>query len=182
MIRWNACGAQLILHEFATAGYVMPETVIDEYVEERIRAPAIRTLQVIAGGRLELRKIPPGDARPVYESQRTKNISGEPSSRPQDQLLPRTNDYKMDDEVKLRMIVLNIVATPRRCGSWGRNQRKIKRGGAEMAQFIQPAGPGGTGDGSKIDRDGALCCVGNGRCCFRPLTNSWRHRNARSVY
>ena len=28
---------QLILHEFATAGYVMPESVIDEHVEERIR-------------------------------------------------------------------------------------------------------------------------------------------------
>ena len=162
----------LILHEFATAGYVMPETVIDEYVEERIRGQFrdrvtfTKSLQEEGSNyerfRQEMRD------RFIESQMRIKNISGELIISPhkiESYYLAHTNDYKMDDEVKLRMIVLNKpvagdAAQVRKLAE--EIIRKIKEGAAfaEMAGVYSEGRQGREGGDwgwvQKFDRDGAL--------------------------
>ncbi len=163
---------QLILHEFATAGYVMPETVIDEYVEERIRGQFrdrvtfTKSLQEEGSNyerfRQEMRD------RFIESQMRIKNVSGELIISPhkiESYYLAHTNDYKMDDEVKLRMIVLNKPtagdsAQVRKLAE--EILRKIKEGAAfaEMAGVYSEGRQGREGGDwgwvQKFDRDGAL--------------------------
>jgi len=163
---------QLILHEFETAGYSVPETVIEEYMEERIRAgfpdrvTFTKTLQA-EGSNLEKFRLRMREQF-IVEQMRIKNISGEIIISPhkiESYYLAHTNEYKLDDEVKLRMIVLNKppggdAAPVRKLAE--EIIRKIKEGAAfaEMAAVNSEGRQGREGGDwgwvQKFDRDGAL--------------------------
>jgi len=109
---------KLILHEFNTAGYVLPESVIDEFVQER--------LQSVAGGnRVTLTKTLQAQGLTyekwrqrlrdqfIVEQMRLKNIQSEIIISPykiERYYLAHQDEYKIEDQVKLRMIVLNNPA------------------------------------------------------------------------
>lgn len=104
---------QLILHDFKTAGYTLPESVLDDLVQERIRqdfgdrATLTKTLE--ARGmtydkfRQQVRE------RFIVEALRSKNISSEIIISPhkvETYYQAHREDYKVEDQVKLRVIVL----------------------------------------------------------------------------
>jgi len=104
---------QLILQDFKTAGYNLPESVIDELVQDRIhskfgdRATLTKTLQ--AEGmtyekfRLQVRE------QFIVEALRQKNISSEIIISPhkiETYYQAHADEFKVEDEVKLRMIEL----------------------------------------------------------------------------
>jgi parvulin-like peptidyl-prolyl isomerase len=105
---------ELILHEFQTAGYNIPESLIDDAVQEQIksrfgdRATATKTLT--ARGityekfRQQVRE------RIIIQAMREKNISSGIIISPhkvETYYLAHRDDFKVEDEVKLRMIVLD---------------------------------------------------------------------------
>src|SRR6266498_553731 len=163
---------QLILHEFATAGYVLPETVIDEYVEERIRGQfrdRVTLTKSLQGEGSNYEKFRQEMRDRFIESQmRIKNISGELIISPhkiESYYVAHTNEYKMDDEVKLRMIVLtnSPYMAPAQIRQLARGIiAKIKEGAAftEMAAVYSQGRQGREGGDwgwvQKFDRDGAL--------------------------
>ena len=162
---------QLILHEFNTAGYAVPETVIEEYMEERIRArypDRVTFTKSLQAEGLTLEKFRQQMREQfIVEQMRIKNISGELVISPhkiESYYLAHTNEYKLDDEVKLRMIVLNKpvsgdAATVRKLAE--EITRKIKEGAAfaEMAAVYSEGRQGREGGDwgwvQKYDRDGA---------------------------
>jgi peptidyl-prolyl cis-trans isomerase SurA len=110
---------RLILHEFKTAGYNLPESILDELVQEEIRAQfgdrgtATRSLQekgiTYEKFRQDLRD------RFIVTAMRQKNISSEIIISPhkvETYYLAHKDEFKMPDEVKLRMIVLNKTNDP----------------------------------------------------------------------
>src|SRR6266566_2468219 len=110
---------QLILHEFKTAGYNLPESIIDELVQEEIRAQfrdrvtATRSLQE-KGITYEKFRQKMRDQF-IVTALRQKNISSEIIISPhkvENYYLAHKDNFKMDDEVKLRMIVLNKTNDP----------------------------------------------------------------------
>lgn len=105
---------QLILHDFQTAGYNLPESILDQAVQERIRTrygdrmTLTKTLQAqgltVEKFRQQLRE------QIIVEALRQKNISSEIIISPhkiEAYYLAHRDDFKLEDEVKLRMIVLN---------------------------------------------------------------------------
>jgi peptidyl-prolyl cis-trans isomerase SurA len=106
---------QLILHEFKTAGYNLPESVIDDTVQEQIhekyygdRVTMAKTLQAegitFEQFRARLRE------QVIVAAMRQKNISSELIISPhkvEAYYLAHRDDFKVEDSVKLRMIVLN---------------------------------------------------------------------------
>ena len=106
---------QLILHDFKTAGYSLPESVVDEIVQERIRARYgdRRTLTMTLqheGMTYEKFRQQVRDQF-IIEALRQKNISSEKiiisPHKVETYYLAHKDEFKMEDEVKLRMIVLN---------------------------------------------------------------------------
>jgi len=106
-------GRRLILHEFQTAGYNLPESIVDELVQEEIRAEfgdrvtATRSLQE-KGITYEKFRQKMRDQF-IVTALRQKNISSEIIISPhkvENYYLAHKDNFKMDDEVKLRMIVL----------------------------------------------------------------------------
>ena len=110
---------QLILHEFKTAGYNLPESIVDELVQEEIRAQfrdrvtATKSLQeqglTYEKFRQQLRD------RFVITALRQKNIASEIIISPhkvETYYQAHKDDFKVEDEVKLRMIVLNKPTEP----------------------------------------------------------------------
>jgi peptidyl-prolyl cis-trans isomerase SurA len=104
---------QLILHEFATAGYNLPESIIDEQLDEYIknkygdRVTLTKTLQqqgiTFEKFRQQFRD------RFIVEQMRYKNISSAILISPhkvEAYYLDHKDDFKEEDQVKLRMIVL----------------------------------------------------------------------------
>ena len=104
---------QLILHEFETAGYNLPESIIDEQLDEYIknkygdRVTLTKTLQqqgiTFEKFRQQFRD------RFIVEQMRYKNISSEIMISPHKvelYYLDHKDDFKEEDQVKLRMIVL----------------------------------------------------------------------------
>jgi len=103
---------QLILHEFATAGYSLPESVIDEVVQQQIRrygdrATLAKSLAVegmtFDRYRKQIRE------RYIIEQMRLKNTSSAILISPHKiemYYVTHTNDFKVEEQVKLRMIVL----------------------------------------------------------------------------
>jgi peptidyl-prolyl cis-trans isomerase SurA len=106
---------KLILHEFNTAGYVLPESVIDEFVEERVQS-------VAGGNRVTLTKTLQAQGLSyekwrqrlreqfIVEQMRLKNVQSELIVSPykiETYYLAHQDEYKLADQVKLRMIVLN---------------------------------------------------------------------------
>lgn len=110
---------QLILHEFKTAGYSLPETVLDDLVNENIKADfgdrATLTKTLEARGmtyekfRQQIRE------RFIVAQLRLKNISQEIIVSPHKMeayYLAHREDYKLEDEVRYRMIALNKSFDP----------------------------------------------------------------------
>jgi peptidyl-prolyl cis-trans isomerase SurA len=110
---------QLILHEFKSAGYNLPETVLDDIVNERIkdrygdRATLTKTLE--ARGmtyekfRQQIRE------QFIVAQLRLKNISQEIIISPHKMeayYLAHREDYKLEDQVRYRMIALNKSSEP----------------------------------------------------------------------
>jgi hypothetical protein len=107
---------QLILHEFETAGYSLPDTVIDEFVQQSIRrnytdrATLAQTLQARGMTFEKLRKQFRDEF--IVGQMRLKNISDVVLISPhkiETYYVTHTNDFKRGAE-KLRMIVLNKKA------------------------------------------------------------------------
>jgi peptidyl-prolyl cis-trans isomerase SurA len=113
-------GRELILHEFKTAGYNMPETIIDELVQERIqekyggnRITLTKTLQAQGVSherfRQEMRE------QFIVEALRQKNISSEIIISPhkvEKYYQAHRDEFKVEDEVKLRILVLTKPTNP----------------------------------------------------------------------
>jgi peptidyl-prolyl cis-trans isomerase SurA len=110
---------QLILHEFKTAGYSLPESILDEMVEDRIRSrygdrrTMAKTLQsegiTVEKFRARLRE------QFIVEAMRAKNISQEILISPQkieNFYAANREEFKEDYQVKLRMIVLPKNTSP----------------------------------------------------------------------
>jgi parvulin-like peptidyl-prolyl isomerase len=105
---------QLILRDFTTGGYQLPDSVVDQIVQDRIRerfgdrVTFIKTLQAQGMTVEQFRK----EVRDQYiiTALRSKNVSQEIMISPykvETYYLAHQDDYKMEDEIKLRMIVLN---------------------------------------------------------------------------
>ena len=104
---------QLILHEFQTAGYNLPESIIDEQFEDYIkgkygdRVTFAKTLQH-EGITYEKARQDYKDTF-IVEQMRYKNISSAIMISPhkvEAYYLEHKDDFKEEDKVKLRMIVL----------------------------------------------------------------------------
>jgi peptidyl-prolyl cis-trans isomerase SurA len=105
---------QLILRSFDVEGYQLPEGVVDQLVQDRIRerfgdrVTFIKTLQAQGMTVEQFRK----DVRNQYiiQALRQKNVSSEVVVSPykvEMYYLAHTNDFQVEDQIKLRMIVLN---------------------------------------------------------------------------
>lgn len=104
---------QLILHDFDVEGYKLPDSVVDELVQERIqelggsRITLMKTLQAQGETFEQFRK----DLRERYivSALRNKNISQGIIISPyqiENYYGTHQDDFKVEDEVELRMIVL----------------------------------------------------------------------------
>ena len=111
---------QLILHEFKTAGYSLPESVLEELVEETIkgefgdRATCTKTLEArgmnIEKFRQQIRE------RFIVAQLRLKNVSSEIIISPhkvESYYLTHREDFKEEDQIKLRRITLNKSSDPK---------------------------------------------------------------------
>ena len=106
---------QLILHDFDVEGYKLPDSVVDELVQDNIRdrfdgdrVTLMKTLQAQGKTFEQFRE----DIRDqfIVTQLRDKNISQEIVISPykvENYYLAHQDDFKVDDQVKLRMIVLN---------------------------------------------------------------------------
>jgi parvulin-like peptidyl-prolyl isomerase len=105
---------QLILHDFDAEGYKLPDTVVDGWMQDAIRKQfgdritLMKTLQA-QGMTLEQFRDQIRDQN-IEAYMRSKNISQEIVISPykvESYYLAHQDDFKITDEVKLRMIVLN---------------------------------------------------------------------------
>ena len=106
---------QLILRDFDVEGYRLPDTVVDELVQERIRErfgdriTLMKTLQAQGQTFEKFRQ----EVRDQYivSALRAKNISPDKiiisPYKVETYYLAHQDDFKVEDEIKLRMIVLN---------------------------------------------------------------------------
>ncbi len=104
---------QLVLHEFKTAGYNLPESIVDDEVQERIKArygdrmTATRTLA--EDGITYDRYREQVRDQIILAAMRQKNVSAEIIISPhkvESYYQAHRDEFKMDDEAKLRVIVL----------------------------------------------------------------------------
>ncbi len=105
---------ELILHEFQTAGYALPDSVINDIVESRLRAmfgdrrTAAKTLQA-RGMNFEKFRQQEKD-RFIVDAMRNKNISAEIMISPvkiEAYYKAHPGQFKVEDQVKMRLIALN---------------------------------------------------------------------------
>ena len=104
---------QLILREFKSAGYSLPDSVVDDMVRERIRTQfgdRARMAKTLAEQGITSEKYRKQlKDRFIIEALRAKNISSEIIISPhkvEAYYLAHKEDYKVEDEVKLRVILL----------------------------------------------------------------------------
>lgn len=104
---------QLILHQFKTAGYNLPESIVDELVQEEMRlqfpSRAVATKTLEQQGLTQERFRQRVRDRFVIGALRQKNVSSEIIISPhkvESYYLAHKDDFKVEDEVKLRMIEL----------------------------------------------------------------------------
>jgi len=153
----RAVGQQLILRDFKTAGYSLPESVIDEEVQDRIRAKY--------GDRVHLTKSLQAEGityerfrqrirdQFVVQALRQKNISSEIIVSPhkvEAYYLAHRDDFKLEDEVKLQMIVLKQSPEPAGASAEKRTEEilsKLKEG----AKFTEMAAVYSEGSQRKAD-------------------------------
>lgn len=105
---------QLILHDFQAAGYNLPESIIDEAVKDRVRErygdqiTLTKTLKAQGMSRERFRQQMRDQI--IVEALRSKNISSEIIISPrkiEKYYNEHATNYMVEDQVKLRMIVLN---------------------------------------------------------------------------
>ncbi|HTY87331.1 MAG TPA: peptidylprolyl isomerase [Candidatus Acidoferrum sp.] len=106
---------QLILHDFDVEGYRLPDSVVDELVQERIRerfGDRITLMKTLQAQGMTFEKFRQ-DVRDqwVVEQLRLKNMSSTKTIispyKVETYYLAHTNDFKVEEQIKLRMIVLN---------------------------------------------------------------------------
>jgi len=137
---------QLILHDFDTEGYRMPDSYLDELVQDRIReaysdrVTLMKTLQ--AEGKTFERFREEVRDQAIETFMRSKNVSQEIVISPykvETYYQAHQDDFKVEDEIKLRMIVLNKTgSTDTNTMNLAREIRdKIKEGAsfADMASI-----------------------------------------------
>ena len=108
---------QLILQDFKVSGFTIPENVIDQEVQQRIherfgdRATLTKTLQAehltYEGFRQQVKD------QIIIDAMRQKNVSAQVVISPlkiETYYKARQDDFKVEDEIKLRMIVLDSTA------------------------------------------------------------------------
>jgi len=136
---------QLILHAYDTSGYVpLPDSFVDELVQDRIRErygnriTLMKTLQAQGVTYEQFRK----DVRDQYiiSAMRAKNVSQEIVISPykiENYYLAHQDAFKVGEQIKLRMIVLNKSSTddadPRRMAEEILTQIKQGASFAQMA-------------------------------------------------
>jgi len=105
---------QLIIHDFKAEGYNMPEAVIEDAVQDRIRAKygdrAKLTKSLQAEGTTYEKFRQQMRDQIIVEALRAKNVSSEIIISPhkiETYYQAHQDDFKLEDQVKLRMIVLN---------------------------------------------------------------------------
>ncbi len=110
---------QLILHEFSTAGYNLPESVVDELVDEEIRADYTdrRTLtKTLQAQGLTYEKFRQRIRDKFIErALRAKNISQEIIISPhkvETYYLAHREQFKVEEEVKIRLLTLPQATDP----------------------------------------------------------------------
>jgi peptidyl-prolyl cis-trans isomerase SurA len=106
---------QLILHDFKSAGYQLPESIVDDVVNERVRrnfgdrATLTKTLQAQGITYETFRK--QQREQIIIEELIRKNISSEKilisPHKIETYYAAHADEFKLGDQVKLRMIVLN---------------------------------------------------------------------------
>ncbi|MBA4150104.1 MAG: peptidylprolyl isomerase [Verrucomicrobia bacterium] len=156
---------QLVLHEFKTAGYQLPESVIDDVIQDRIkerfgnRATLAKTLQAQGISYETFRKQIREDYV-VSAMIRTKISSEKILISPQkieNYYNANLAKYKVADQVKLRMIALNKKSeddsAPGRIAQEILNKIKDGASFAEMASVYSDAQRAQGGDRGWIERD-----------------------------
>ncbi len=105
---------QLILHAFEVEGYHLPDNFADQLVDERIRdrfgnrTALMKTLQAQGGTIEQFRK--ELLEQYIVQALRSKNVAQEIVISPykvENYYLGHQDSFKMEDQIKLRMIVLN---------------------------------------------------------------------------
>jgi len=118
---------QLILHEFKTAGYSLPESVLDDLVQETIkndfgdRATLTKTLEARGISYEKFRQ--QIKERFIVSQLRMKNVSSEIIISPhkiESYYEAHKEDFKEEDRIKLRRIILEKSADPN-----GPNAKKL---------------------------------------------------------
>jgi parvulin-like peptidyl-prolyl isomerase len=109
---------ELILRDFEASGFSVPESVIDDYLQQQIRrdfngnrAIMAKTLQ--AEGRTLEKYREQVRTQFIVSQMRLKNISDAIMISPHKievYYVAHTNDFQVEDQIKLRMIVLNKSA------------------------------------------------------------------------
>ena len=108
---------QLVLHDFETAGYQMPESIIDEEVQDRIRsrygdrAKLTKTLQAEGITYEKFRRQMRDNF--IEQALRARNVSSEIMISPHKievYYAAHQDDFQVEEQVKLRMIVLPKTA------------------------------------------------------------------------
>lgn len=156
---------QLILRDFAQAGHNLPESIVDELVQERIR-------ERFGGDRVKLAKTLQADGLTlekfrqqirdqfIVEILRARNVSQQVVLSPHKMeryYLENSDKFKAQDQVKLRMIVINKPAgdTTTTRGLMEEIVAKVKEGAAfaEMASvYSQGSQRSQGGDWGWIER------------------------------
>ncbi len=111
---------ELILHEFKTAGYSLPESVLDDMVQETIRADfgdlATLTKTLEARGLTYEKFRQQIKERFIVNALRSKNISSEIIISPhkvEAYYLAHKDEFKLEDQVKFSVIVLRVSDDPK---------------------------------------------------------------------
>jgi peptidyl-prolyl cis-trans isomerase SurA len=107
---------QLILHDWKTAGYSLPESVLDDIVKERVRSrfhdEATLTKSLQEEGLTKEKYRQQIREQFIVEVMRSKNVSSEIIISPhkvESYYVAHRDDYKVEDEIKLRGIVLKAT-------------------------------------------------------------------------
>jgi parvulin-like peptidyl-prolyl isomerase len=155
---------QLILHDFDVEGYKLPDSYVNELVQDRIRErygdriTFMKTLQAQGMTYEQFRK----DVRDQYivSALRAKNVSQEIVISPykiENYYLAHQDDFKIGDQIKLRMIVLNKSSSDDQSAQRmaGEILTQIKQGAsfAQMASvYSQGSQRGQGGDWGWVER------------------------------
>jgi peptidyl-prolyl cis-trans isomerase SurA len=107
---------ELILHDFQSSGFNVPETIIDEIVQDRIKeryADRVQFTKQLQREGLTFEEFRKQVRDELVVSEMRRKFVPEPIISPhkiEAYYQSHQDDYKVEDQVKLRMIVLNVTA------------------------------------------------------------------------